>query len=57
MRIDPESKVETEIADLKNQVAELRKECSEYFKIIEQVCSRRDGWKQSRTTGKYGCRF
>ena len=57
MRIDPASRVETEIEDLRRQINELKNECKSYFKLIEEIGSRRDGWKQSRSTLKYGNRF
>ena len=53
MRIDPASRVETEIEDLRNQVNELKNECRSYFKLIEEIRNRRDNWKQNTETGKY----
>lgn len=57
MRIDPAHKIEAEIADLQDQIIELRKKCKNYFKIIETLRSRRDGWKQNRMTERYGDKF
>jgi len=46
-----------EIADLKKQIADLKKESEYYFMLIEEVRSRRNGWKQTRTMSRYGDKF
>lgn len=57
MRLDPAQSIEVEIADLKKQLADLKKECKNYFRLVEDIRSRRDGWKQNRTMSRYGDRF
>ena len=57
MRLDPAQNIEVEMADLRKQIADLKRECESYFRLIEEVRSRRDGWKQHRTMSSYGDRF
>ncbi len=57
MRLDPAQSIEVEIADLKKQIADLKRECESYFRLTEEVRSRRDGWKRNRTMSRYGDRF
>ena len=57
MRLDPAQSIEAEIADLKKQIADLKRECYKYFRLVEEVRSRREGWKQLRTGSRYGDRF
>jgi hypothetical protein len=57
MRIDPAQGIEAEIANLKKQIAELKTTCDKYFRTIEEVSSRRSGWKQGGTWKRYGERF
>jgi len=57
MRLDPAQNIEVEIADLRKQIADLKRECESYFKLIEEVRSRRDGWKQTSIKSRYGDRF
>ena len=57
MRLDPAQSIEVDLADLKKQMADLKKECENYFRLIKEVRSRRYGWKQNRTMSRYGDRF
>lgn len=57
MRIDPASSLELEIVELQKQLDELRNECRSYFRLVEEIRVRRDGWKQNRNTIRYGNRF
>jgi hypothetical protein len=57
MRIDPARNVEIELEDLQKQLNELRQQCRSYFRMVEEIRSRRDGWKQNRSMNQYGTRF
>jgi len=57
MRIDPANKIEVEIVDLQSQINDLKKECMKYFRLVEEIKSRRDGWKQNRMMNRYGSKF
>ncbi len=57
MRIDPGQRIEVEVIDLRKQIDDLKSECKKYFKLVEEIRSRRDGWKQNRTMNRYGDRF
>jgi uncharacterized coiled-coil DUF342 family protein len=57
MRIDPAQGIEAEIANLKKQITDLKRTCDKYFRTIDEIRSRRSGWKQNRPTNKYGDRF
>ena len=57
MRIDPAQRIKVEIPDLHNHINGLKNECEKYFRLIEEVRSSRDGWKQGRPMSRYGNKF
>ena len=57
MRLDPARKVELEIEDLRSEFNELKQEFRSYCRMVEEIRSRRDGWKQNRSMNRFGNRF
>ena len=52
-----EADTEIEVEELRSQIEDLKKQCTMYFRVIEDMCVKRNGWKQTCTTRKYGERF